>query len=81
MFSNWLFMTVTAAMIGAQILIIFEGGQAFAVTPLTGVQWAVSLVLGLLSLVIGALVRCLPDWPFQRIMDAILGIRWRRRAV
>jgi hypothetical protein len=40
-FRNWLFMSVSAIMIGLQILIIFVGGQTF---PLTGPQWAISLV-------------------------------------
>jgi P-type Ca2+ transporter type 2C len=58
-------------MVGLQILIVFVGGQAFSVTLLTGPQWAVSLVLGLLTLVIGALIRCIPDLPFQRMIDAV----------
>jgi Ca2+-transporting ATPase len=70
MFSNWLFMAVSAIMIGLQILIVFVGGQAFPVVPLTGPQWAVSVGFGLLTLAVGALVRCMPSWPFQRVIDA-----------
>ncbi|KAH8901093.1 calcium-translocating P-type ATPase [Thozetella sp. PMI_491] len=80
MFSNWLFMSITTIMIGVQILIVFVGGQAFAVVPLTGVQWAVSLVLGLLSLVVGALIRCLPDEPFQRLANGVIPTKWRSGA-
>jgi Ca2+-transporting ATPase len=76
-FSNWLFIAVSTTMIGAQILIIFVGGQAFSVVPLTGVQWAVSFVLGLLSLAVGALIRCTPDLALQRVVDKL---KWRRAA-
>jgi P-type Ca2+ transporter type 2C len=71
MLENWLFMAVSCTMIGLQILIVFVGGQAFPVVPLTGPQWAISLVLGLLTLAVGALTRCVPDWPFQRSVDAL----------
>ncbi len=71
MFSNWLFLSVSASMIGLQILIAFVGGQAFSVVPLTGPQWAASLVLGLLALAVGALTRCVPDWPLERLVGCI----------
>lgn len=64
-------------MIGAQILIVFVGGQAFSVVPLTGVQWAVSLILGVLSLAVGALIRCIPDWTLQKVIEAV---KWRPKA-
>ncbi|KAE9378940.1 plasma membrane calcium-transporting ATPase [Stipitochalara longipes BDJ] len=65
-FKNWLFMSVSSIIIGLQIMIIFVGGQAFHVVPLTGPQWAISLVLGLLTLAVGAATRCLPNWSFSR---------------
>lgn len=58
---NWLFIAITLLTIGAQIIIIFFGGEAFSVTSLSGVEWAVSLVLGLLSLPLGALIRKIPN--------------------
>lgn len=64
-------MAVSAIMIAAQILIIFVGSAAFSVVPLTGAQWIVSLILGLLSIPIGALIRWLPDGPFQAAMDLV----------
>ncbi|KAH8898614.1 calcium-translocating P-type ATPase [Thozetella sp. PMI_491] len=70
-FSNWLFMTVSLIMIGLQILIVFVGGPAFPVVPLTGVQWAVSLVLGLLTLAVGAALRFLPNGPLQAVINAV----------
>jgi len=59
-------------MIGLQILIIFVGGQALHVVRLTGPQWAISLVLGLLTLVIGALTRRIPNWNLLGSMPSIL---------
>jgi Ca2+-transporting ATPase len=58
-------MAFSITMIGIQILIIFIGGEAFPTVPLTGVQWAISLILGLLVLPIGVLLRCVPDWPLE----------------
>jgi Ca2+-transporting ATPase len=58
---NWFFSLILCIMIGGQVLIIFVGGAAFVVTPLNGVQWAISMIIGILSLPIGALIRCVPD--------------------
>lgn len=55
-------------MIGGQILIAFVGGQAFSVVPLSGVQWAYSIVLGLLSIPVGYLIRQVPDAPIERLI-------------
>ena len=48
-------------MIGGQIMIIFVGGKAFSVVRLNGTQWAISIVIGLISLPIGILIRLIPD--------------------
>jgi Ca2+-transporting ATPase len=64
-------------MVGTQILFIFVGGQVFSVVPLTGVQWAVSFILGLLSLPVGVLIRCIPDSALQRVIDTL---KWHRAA-
>lgn len=73
MLRNWLFIVITLIMIGGQIIIMFVGGHAFSITRLTGAQWAYSLVLGVMSLLVGALIRRVPIerlvrwWPdFQR---------------
>ena len=60
---NWLFMGITLVTIGGQILIIYLGGAAFSITRLNGVQWAVSIVLGLLSLPFGVIIRLIPANP------------------
>jgi Ca2+-transporting ATPase len=45
---NWIFMGILLIMIGGQTLIVFVGGDAFVVTKLTGPQWGISIVLGVL---------------------------------
>ncbi|KAL2165036.1 hypothetical protein VTH06DRAFT_332 [Thermothelomyces fergusii] len=78
---NPLFAFMMAVMIAGQVLIIFFGGEAFAVTRLTGPQWAISLVLGFLSIPVGILIRLFPDrwvragvqWAARRLPS------WRRR--
>ena len=58
---NFLFMGIMCIIVGGQILIVFVGGAAFVVKPLNGPQWAISIIIGLLSLPLGALIRCVPD--------------------
>src|SRR5277367_2722543 len=58
---NSLFILITCITVCGQIIIVFIGGTAFSVTRLNGVQWAVSIVLGLLSLPCGAIIRLIPN--------------------
>src|SRR5208282_1146609 len=58
---NPFFIAITLIMVGGQIIIIFIGGTAFSVTKLNGQQWAVSIVLGLLSLPFGVIMRLIPN--------------------
>ncbi|KAJ5204393.1 ATPase P-type K/Mg/Cd/Cu/Zn/Na/Ca/Na/H-transporter [Penicillium cinerascens] len=59
--NKW-FIGIQIIIIGGQILIIFVGGQAFSVKRLDeGSQWAVSLVLGALSVPIAVIIRLTPD--------------------
>lgn len=61
-FNNWMFCAIFMTMIGGQVLIIFVGGwPAFQSIRQTGPQWAIALVLGAISLPIGAIVRLVPD--------------------
>ena len=83
---NWLFITITTIMIGVQVLIIFVGGVTFSVTRLTGPQWAISVVLGVLCIPFGFFMRLISDellvkWfqPFERAIEALVS-RVRRRA-
>ncbi|KAG7089723.1 hypothetical protein E1B28_011378 [Marasmius oreades] len=63
---NWYFVAITVIEIGIQILLVFVGGAAFTVTPIGGREWGISLALGCAALPIGALIRMLPDGPFER---------------
>ncbi|KAH8598832.1 putative calcium-transporting ATPase 2 [Bisporella sp. PMI_857] len=58
---NWFFMGINCVMVGGQVMIIYVGGVAFDVRRLNGVHWAICLILGLLSIPIGMLIRCIPD--------------------
>ncbi|KAK2877039.1 hypothetical protein FQN49_001465 [Arthroderma sp. PD_2] len=69
MFKNYFFLGINAIMIGGQIMIIFVGGAAIGVKPLTAVQWAICIGTSLPCLLWAVLVRCLPDRYFQVVMD------------
>ncbi|KAI0377740.1 calcium-translocating P-type ATPase [Hypomontagnella monticulosa] len=62
---NWYFLAINLAVSGAQVLIIFVGGTPFSISlldpPQTGPQWAVAIVLGILSIPVGMLIRLIPD--------------------
>ncbi|PYH91164.1 plasma membrane calcium-transporting ATPase [Aspergillus ellipticus CBS 707.79] len=68
---NWLFIMVSLVMIGGQVLIMFVGGRAFSISQLTGVQWAYSVVLGAISLLVGMVVRLTPDALFERLLSGL----------
>jgi Ca2+-transporting ATPase len=63
--NNRIFMGISVLIIACQVIIVQVGGLAFKTTPLNGVQWATCIVIGLLSLPIGALVRLIPDGWFR----------------
>jgi P-type Ca2+ transporter type 2C len=67
MAKNWMFAGILAIMCAGQILIVFVGGQAFAVVRLDGIGWGISLVLGLISIPLGFLARLIPDAVMARI--------------
>jgi Ca2+-transporting ATPase len=58
----------SSLVVGGQILIVQVGGAAFHVVPIGGRDWAVSLVLGSLSMPLAVLIRLLPPAPFERFM-------------
>ena len=58
---NNLFFLMMAIISGGQVLIIFVGGDAFKITRLNGPQWAISIVIGLMSIPVGLLIRLVPD--------------------
>jgi Ca2+-transporting ATPase len=69
--NNRMFFLISFVVVSGQILIILIGGEAFKTTPLTGPMWGVSILFGMLSLVIGVILRLLPDIPRPRIFGPI----------
>jgi P-type Ca2+ transporter type 2C len=72
---NWFFIGINALMIACQLIVMFFGGAAFSITRLNGSQWAYSLVLGALSLPVGAILRLLP----LEGMSLNMRLPWRKR--
>jgi P-type Ca2+ transporter type 2C len=68
---NWWFIGIQFIIVGGQILIMFVGGQAFSVTRITGAQWGISLILGILSIPIAIIIRLVPDEMFGRLIPRI----------
>lgn len=59
--NRW-FIGIQVIIIGGQIMIIFLGGKAFSVRCLDQPsQWAVSVLLGALTVPIGVMIRLIPD--------------------
>ena len=48
-----------------QVLIVFIGGAAFQVVRIRGREWGISLAIGLVSIPWGAVIRCMPNGPFE----------------
>ncbi|KAM5537221.1 hypothetical protein V8D89_009154 [Ganoderma adspersum] len=68
---NYYFMVITLIEVAVQILIVFVGGAAFQVTPSSGREWGIAIALGVVSLPLGALLRCIPNAPIQRFFVKI----------
>lgn len=73
LFKNYWFCAIFLVMVGGQALIVNVGGTAFQVTRINGQLWAISIIIGLISLPIGAFVRLLPTAPFERFAIRHLG--------
>ncbi|GAB7365547.1 hypothetical protein MBLNU230_g6619t1 [Neophaeotheca triangularis] len=58
---NLFFVGILCVMIGGQVLIIFVGGAAFRITHQNKDQWAIAIVCGAVSLLVGVVVRLVPD--------------------
>jgi Ca2+-transporting ATPase len=68
-FKNPWFIGVQLMTIVGQFAIVFKGGEAFDTAPLTGVQWGWSLLFGILTLPLGALIRKVPDSVVRTLFD------------
>jgi hypothetical protein len=69
---NRLFIAISLVMIGCQVMIILVGGKAFSITRLDGAQWGYSVILGALSIPIGAVIRLIPDKLFEEMCQGFL---------
>lgn len=68
---NYWFIGIQFVIVGGQVMIIFVGGQAFSVERLDGTQWAISIVLGLLSMPVAVIIRLIPDDLVRRLFSFI----------
>jgi Ca2+-transporting ATPase len=70
---NWFFIGINFVMVGVQIMIIFVGGKAFGVVPLTGAQWGISIILGVLSIPVAVVIRLIPDEIVAKVIPIFVG--------
>jgi Ca2+-transporting ATPase len=75
MFRNYWFLAIQLIIVGGQVLIIFVGGQAFSIVRLNGLQWAVSLILGVISIPVAVIIRLIPDEFIRRLIPTF----WKRK--
>src|SRR6185437_7239133 len=69
--ANQFFMFIFVLMVGGQVLIVSFGKTAFQVTSLNGVQWAISLGLGFISIPVGVIIRYIPNAPLLRLVSCL----------
>ncbi|KAF7353597.1 Calcium-transporting ATPase [Mycena venus] len=68
---NWYFIAIMLIEICFQVLIVNIGGAAFKVTPIGVREWGISLASGVVSMPLGAVVRLLPNNPFERLFKML----------
>ncbi|OJJ51661.1 hypothetical protein ASPZODRAFT_12474 [Penicilliopsis zonata CBS 506.65] len=71
-FQNYWFLSINAIMVGGQIMIIFVGGDAFQVTPLTGLQWGVCILCAICCLPWAVVLRIVPDRHFAVVFNGVV---------
>lgn len=72
MLRNYWFLSINAVMVGGQIMIVYVGGQAFGVTRLSGILWAVCLICALGCLPWAVVLRTIPDRHFGLVFNAVV---------
>lgn len=72
MFRNYWFLAINGIMIAGQIMIVFVGGAAFSVTPLTGIQWAVCIICAIACLPWAVVLRLIPDRYFGVVFNGVV---------
>ncbi|KAK7956700.1 Calcium-transporting ATPase 2 [Apiospora aurea] len=68
---NKFFIGINCGMVGAQIAIIFVGGAAFSITSINGTQWAICLLLAVISLPWAVVVRLCPDIWYEKVAGVV----------
>ena len=68
---NLWFIGIQFIIVGGQLLIMFVGGQAFSITRITGAQWGISIILGILSIPVAVIIRLVPDEIFARMIPRL----------
>lgn len=71
MHRNLWFIGIQFIIVGGQLLIMFVGGQAFSITRITGAQWGISLILGILSIPMAVVIRLIPDEVFAAMIPRL----------
>ena len=54
---------------------MFVGGAAFQATPIPGREWGISLALGVVSIPLSVLIRCIPTPPLERAFIKLRNMR------
>jgi P-type Ca2+ transporter type 2C len=62
---NWYFIAINLITITGQVLIVNFGGSALSAMKLDAIQWAICIGLGAASLVVGVVVRLIPNEWFE----------------
>lgn len=68
---NKFFIVINCIMVGAQIAIIFVGGAAFSITAINGKQWAICILLALVTLPWAMVIRTCPDIWFEKVSGMV----------
>jgi len=71
MLKNYWFIGIQFIIVGGQIIIMFVGGAAFSIHRITGAQWGLSIVLGILSIPFAVVIRCFPDEMFAKLIPSL----------
>ncbi|KAG6909855.1 hypothetical protein DXG01_014883 [Tephrocybe rancida] len=66
--ANKYFLAILLLEIGVQTLIVFVAKDSFQVTKIEGREWGISLALGIAPIPLGALIRLLPNGPFEKLL-------------
>jgi Ca2+-transporting ATPase len=66
------FIGINFITVSGQVLIIFFGGSALSAMRLSGLQWAISLGLGAMSLLVAVVIRLIPDEFIRKLIPSSL---------